>query len=247
MGIFGKKKENPPSTQADWPDNDNTKPVTAKTDDQPTDDAWEEEAPKESEGVHGQSQNNDENAAKVNEGSTTDDTFDLSKLIEMVKGIKTDTSSLSTLFADKIANSESDEKTIGLLHAELQKHKNDLYAQLVKPLLVDIIGVRDSIVFSLNKVDGEDAESKAAVELLQDCSEQLEYILEKYNVIAYRSSEGDTFAPLKQRIVKKVKTDDPAAHGKVADSLGFGYEYHGKSISLEKINIYNHEGNKEEK
>ena len=166
MGIFRRKSENDNNEQVDWPENNDSETKTIETDECFQDDAWKDDVvPDET----------TENTDKANANSEeTNGASDLSQLLELVIGIKKDTASLASLFAEKIVNCEADEKTISLLHSDLQKHKNDLYAQLIKPLLVDIIGVRDGIEYSLSKLYEREDISSASTELLKDCSEQIE-------------------------------------------------------------------------
>lgn len=47
--------------------------------------------------------------------------------------------------------------------------------------------------------------------------------------------------PVKQRVIKKVVTENSELHGKVAESLSCGYDYNGRTISAEKIAVYYYE------
>ena len=63
-------------------------------------------------------------------------------------------------------------------------------------------------------------------------------ILEKNNITIYDSKDGDDFAALKQRVIKKVPTVVEELHGKIAESLSSGYDYMGRTISPEKVAVY---------
>ena len=58
---------------------------------------------------------------------------------------------------------------------------------------------------------------------------------------------GDLFEPLKQRLIKKILTQDETMHGRVAESLSCGYSYKGRAISSEKIAVFFLEKEQEEK
>lgn len=57
-------------------------------------------------------------------------------------------------------------------------------------------------------------------------------------VIGPYGNEGDQIDPMHQRIVNVVPTDDPAKNGVVAERLAPGYEYNGRAIVKEKVNVY---------
>jgi len=128
------------------------------------------------------------------------------------------------------------------MHKELQKYKDDMYAQLVRPILLDVIEIRDSIMRMaaayLAKPEGEQSIPNKT---FSNYAYDLQDLLEKNAVEIYRSKSGDDFVPIKQRVIKKVTTDDETLHGKVAESLSCGYSYNGRTISPEKINVYFYE------
>lgn len=150
--------------------------------------------------------------------------------------------SLSQLFSEKIRHSEHEEKIVTQMHTELQKYKGDMYAQLIRPVLLDIIEMRESILRMagtyLMKPEGEqDIPNKTFAEYAID----IQQILEKNDVEIYKSSPEDDFVPIKQRASKKVATGNKKLHGKVAESLSCGYQYNGRPISAEKIAVYYYE------
>lgn len=146
---------------------------------------------------------------------------------------------MNILFAKKIQHTTHEEKMVDLMHSELQKYKDDMYSQLVRPILMDIIEVRDSILrMSQNYASKSDGEQNIPLKVFSDYSFDIQDILEKNNITIYESAEGDTFVPIKQRIVKKIETAVAELHGKVAESLSSGYDYMGKPISPEKVAVY---------
>lgn len=156
--------------------------------------------------------------------------------------------SLDKLFNARIMHTDYEEKIVDNMHKELQKYKEDMYAQLVRPILLDVIEVRDSILRIAAtyqaKAEGEqDIPNKTFAGYAFD----LQDILEKNDVEIYKGQEGDDFTPIKQRVVKKVATSEEILHGKVAESLSCGYSYNGRVISAEKISIYYYEKPIEEK
>lgn len=166
----------------------------------------------------------------------------LDKVLESQQQLLKQIESLNSLFNARIMHTDHEEKIVDQMHKELQKYKEDMYAQLVRPILLDVIEVRDSIMRMaaayLAKPEGE---QNIPNKTFSDYAYDLQDILEKNSVEIYRSRSGDDFTPIKQRAIKKVITDDESLHGKVAESLSCGYSYNGRIISAEKITVYYYE------
>lgn len=166
----------------------------------------------------------------------------LKQVIDATTQISQQLTVLSETFNTKLMHSAHEEKIVDQMHKELQKYKEDMYAQLVRPILLNVIEVRDSIMrigaVYRAKPDGEQAIPNKT---FSDYAYDLQDILEKNNVEIYRSEAGDDFVPIKQRTVKKVVTADQSLHGKVAESMSCGYSYNGRTISAEKVGIYYYE------
>lgn len=152
---------------------------------------------------------------------------------------------LQQLFEKKIMHSQHEEKMMDQMHKELQQYKGDLYSQLIRPILMDIIEVRDSISrMSESFLAKPEGEQSIPNKTFSDYTYDLQDILEKNNVILFKSESGSDFVPLQQRILKKVPTDDESLHGKVAESMVCGYGYNNTVLSAEKVSVYAFEGDK---
>lgn len=163
----------------------------------------------------------------------------MDEMIESNMALSEQLNQLSDLFNKRILHTDHEEKIIDNMHSELQKYKDDMYSQLIRPILLDIIEVRDSIMrVSAAFLDKSEGEQDIPNKTFSGYAFDLQDILEKNNVEIYRSNNGDTFLPVKQRVIKKVATDSQELHGKVAESLSCGYIYHGRTISAEKISVY---------
>ena len=146
---------------------------------------------------------------------------------------------MNLLFTQKIQRTAHEEKIVDRMHAELQKYKDDMYAQLVRPILLDIIEIRESIRrVSASYASKPEEERAVPLKTFSDYTYDLQDILEKNNISIFDSQEGDDFNALKNRAIKKITTSQERLHGKVAESLGSGYEYMGKTISPEKVAVY---------
>lgn len=210
-------------------DNETTEEKAGDTPKTVTDETAAEDADTEAERT-GESTNEAENAEKLDLVLETQQ-----QLLERID-------SLNNLFSKRILYTDHEEKIVDEMHKELQKYKEDLYAQLIRPILLDVIEVRDSImriaaVFLAKPEDEQCIPNKTFADYAFD----LQDILEKNNVEIYRSKTGDDFIPIRQKVVKKVTASDETLHGRVAESLSCGYSYGGKVISPEKITIYYYE------
>lgn len=163
----------------------------------------------------------------------------IAKVEVLIDQLSGQVAALETLFNKRIMHADYEDKVIDQLHGELQKYKGDLYAQLIRPILLDIIAVRDSIMRNVSIYSGKpEGERDIPNKMFADYAYELQDILEKYNVEVYSSAEGDNFIPMKQRVVKKEIIDDESLHGKIAESLSSGYSYEGRVISNEKVSVY---------
>lgn len=171
----------------------------------------------------------------------------LDKVFELQQQLSEKIEVLNSLFNARIMHTDHEEKIVDQMHKELQKYKEDMYAQLVRPILLDVIEVRDSIMrMAATYLAKPEGEQSIPNKTFSDYAYDLQDILEKNSVEIYRSRSGDSFTPIKQRAIKKVATDDEALHGTVSGSLSCGYEYNGRTISAEKVTIYYYEKTVEE-
>lgn len=146
---------------------------------------------------------------------------------------------MNQLFVRKIQHTTHEEKIVDQMHAELQKYKEDMYSQLVRPILLDIIEIRDSIIrMSNNFALKPEGEQDVPLKTFSGYAFDIQDILEKNNITIYDSKDGDDFNALKQRVIKKVSTPVEQLHGKIAESLSSGYDYMGRAISPEKVAVY---------
>ncbi len=185
----------------------------------------------------------EENAADTEETVEEESQPDkLDNILESQQQLSEKIEALNALFNARIMHTDHEEKIVDQMHKELQKYKKDMYAQLVRPILLDVIEVRDSIMrMAATYLAKPEGEQNIPNKMFSDYAFDLQDILEKNSVEIYRSKSGDDFTPIKQRIIKKVPTTDESLHRKVAESLSCGYSYNGRTISAEKITVYYYE------
>lgn len=164
------------------------------------------------------------------------------RVLEALAGLGEKMDHMNQLFTQKIMHTAHEEQIVDKMHAELQKYKGDMYAQLVRPILLDIIEIRDSMRrISESFLSKPEEERHVPLETFSSYMSDIQDILEKNNIAIYDSEEGEEFNASKQKIIKKVTTPVGELHGKIAESLGSGYDYMGKTISPEKVVVYNYQ------
>ena len=135
---------------------------------------------------------------------------------------------------------EFEKKTTDRLYKELQEYKNDMYFQLIKPVVMSLVSLRESMKKNLKSFGVMSEEEKS--EILQSYIEEVEIILENNDIEIYETNiENDSYVDVKkQKIIKKIETPYEQLHGKIENVLSSGYKYKDKIISPEKVevNIY---------
>lgn len=172
----------------------------------------------------------------------------LQESVDLQKQFSEQINDLTKLFQNRILHSEHEEKIIDQMHQEIQKYRDDLYAQLLQPVLKDIIEVRDSIMrISATYQSKPDGEQSIPHHTFSGYAYDLQDILERNAVELYQSMPGESFIPLRHRVIKKVPTSDESLHGKIAETLSCGYRYGERVLSPEKISVYMYEPNNNDK
>lgn len=159
-------------------------------------------------------------------------------ILEALKNMSDQLNGLKLLFNKRIAQDKNQEKLIDNMHVELQKYKNDLYASLLKPVLMDIIEVIDSIQKMGKAFELKGEAEKNAVHILTDYIDDLQFVLEKYDVETYSSQPGNAYTPVRQRIIKSIPNENSDSNGVIVESIGYGYMYNEKVLRAEKVIVY---------
>ena len=116
---------------------------------------------------------------KVNTQEMEDESEKILEKIDQVdQKINEKINQLNNLFINKIQSIDFERETADKLHKELQEYKNDMYFQLVKPFIMDIISIREDMKRNLKNFNEKTEDKK--IEFLQSYVEQLKIILEKF-------------------------------------------------------------------
>ena len=153
---------------------------------------------------------------------------------------------LTKLFERKISLSASQDKIIASMHKELEEYKNDLYFNMIKPIIEDVIQARDSIL-RIARARTEKGETEMPIKTFAEYSYDLEDILTKNGVEVFARSEGDDFSPQEGHLIEKVYTSDESLNHKIAKVLSDGYKYNDRILSRQKVNVYFYKENLENK
>ena len=145
---------------------------------------------------------------------------------------------LNIEFTGKLKFDENKERIIDNLHRELQTYKDDQIKDIVKPFVNDMILTADRTMKLIEKFEqDEKLHPRKLVQVIKDSAQDIEDILFRQGVESFHC-EGDMFDAKRQQIVKTIKTGNPAKDKKIAEVVGHGYEWDGKIIRPEKVNIY---------
>jgi len=83
----------------------------------------------------------------------------------------------------------------------------------------------------------EDIDPQKLLKSMASIPEYLEHLLYRQGVETFTCSEPD-FNPSRQRAVKTLATSEPAKDKTIAQSLRQGYEWEGKVLRPEMVEIY---------
>lgn len=125
------------------------------------------------------------------------------------------------------------------LHMENQKLKDDMYSQMLKPVLMGLCQVANNI----NKDIKKEMDEKIRGKLLDIRDDVVEVCMSNLGVEVYEPKAGEEFDEMRHRLVKSVATDDENKHRKIQEVLGQGFLWRKNSeiVILEpcKVNVYN--------
>lgn len=136
---------------------------------------------------------------------------------------KLDTMSLTL---DILARQKED--NITRLNAELDKFKADMRFDIKKSLISDVIDEVNLMSKEYRSLKAKSAEAIDAAQILEDfrlfAEEDFLECLERHQVYAIRTEEGQPFDNLRHNKRGKVPTDNPELDGKVCESISDGFE-----------------------
>ena len=142
-------------------------------------------------------------------------------------------------FDTKVKYDESKERLIDSLHRELQVYREGLHFKILKPIFIDLIAMYDDLGKLIDAMLAKDLASASTqmVQNLESFQETIEETLRRNGVDAFTLEES-TFVASKQRILKVIDTTDPAQDKQVVRRVRKGFEYEGRVLRPEIVEIY---------
>jgi len=159
-----------------------------------------------------------------------------------LNNIQDNVSNLLNEFQSKLKYDQHKEKIIDNLHRELQEYKNDLTKKLLQPIIMDIISAIDDIKklvqhYRLN--DPSELDPLKLLDLMESLPSDLEDILYRQKVETFNCTEK-VFNPSLQKAIKILETDDETKDKIISKILRSGYEWEGKKLLPELVEVYIH-------
>jgi molecular chaperone GrpE (heat shock protein) len=144
----------------------------------------------------------------------------------------------NTMFKTKISYDDQKEKIIDKMHEDLQTLRSGLYQNLIRPVLIDVIRIRDNMRRMEADINKKNPDGMVPIKIISDYYLDLGDLLEGHNVEILEEKPETTFIPAKQKVVNRVVTDNRDLHGKIARSISSGYIYNGQVISQQRVDVY---------
>ena len=129
----------------------------------------------------------------------------IEKILKNIENLNNRLDEMNEMFLKKIQSTSFEKEIADKLHNEIQEYRNDLHFQLIKPLILDLINMRESMKKGVKSFDKKTDEEK--LKLLQSYMEEIEIILDNNNIEIYEtnidSREDVNFDAKRQKIIKK--------------------------------------------
>ena len=160
--------------------------------------------------------------------------------LDAINGLKQQIEALIEGFETKIKIDEHKNKIIDTLHDELQTFREGIIKKHLYSFVTDVIKIIDDIRKFKGHYTGESPSEEVVTNLLtflDSIASDLEDLFAWQGVVPFMCGTP-TFESSRQRVIKKIDTDDPTKDKTVAESLRPGYEWDGKMIRPEMVAVY---------
>jgi molecular chaperone GrpE len=177
-------------------------------------------------------ENEHQNPASSQGGDNSD-----ANVVSSIERLTEEMQRLREDFDTKVKYDASKERLIDTLHKELQTYREGFHFKILRPVLMDLISMHDDLDRLLEDIGAKDMLSPTMMRNLRSFQESIEDILQRYEVQAF-TAEGETFVSGKQRILKVVEVGDPTQDRYIARRVRKGFEYDGRMLRPEIVEIY---------
>ena len=143
-------------------------------------------------------------------------------------------------FEGKLKYDEHKNQIIDELHGQLQDFREGIIKKHLVSIVSDLIKIIDDTrKFKAHYETGHRPEdtTERLLDFIGQISSDLEDLFTFQGIFPY-TCPGNQYDSVRQRIIRKIPTDDPAKNRLVAESLRPGYEWEGKVIRPEMVAVY---------
>lgn len=163
------------------------------------------------------------------------------ELIAQITQLQQQVSELQQRVEHKYLLDSNRQTIIDRQHNELEIYRQDTAGKLRRELALDIIAEIDALEKNAAYYADQPFSEETYNKLLKRTSEHAEDLidlLERHDIIAYRSEAGTMFDGKRHRLLKSVPTTDPTKVRQIEESLRWGFEYNGKAVRAELVSVY---------
>lgn len=144
---------------------------------------------------------------------------------------------LSSGLEENFARATQKAELFDRMYSEMAKYKDDLYAKLLKPFILETVVILEDYRRSLERLDTLTLDQIRKV--LKNIPADLEELLENNGVdVLISEGENPLFDRKLHQVVRIVETDNPELDGKIAKKLRPGYAWNGTILRQEKVELY---------
>lgn len=161
-------------------------------------------------------------------------------LVGAVNDLRAQMKALAEEFEAKLKYDNHKNRIIDDLHQELQQYREGLIKKYFHSMVTDAIKIIDDIRKFKAHYEQQPPTEETLPSLLgfmEDVAEDVEELFSWQGVRPF-ACDADVFDSTRQRVIKKVETNNPQMDKKVAESLRPGYEWEGKVLRPEMVAVY---------
>ena len=143
-------------------------------------------------------------------------------------------------FNQKLKYDRHKDSIIDNLHTELQEYKNDTFRKHFQTMIMDVVKIIDDIRKLSRFYRAQESinnDPNKLLKLIESIPGDLEDSFYWQGVKPYKS-DSDRFDPTRQKVLKKIETADKTKDKLIAERLFPGYEWDGRVIRPEMVNVY---------
>ncbi len=157
---------------------------------------------------------------------------------QRMQGLLGEMENLRQDFETKVKYDESKQYLIDTLHRELQVYREGLHFRILRPIFLDLITMYDDLGKLLDSMPRDSiTSSNVTLQNLASFQDTIEEILRRNGVQTFAVPEN-VFLASRQRIQKLVPIPDPAMDKQIARRVRKGFEYEGKLLRPETVEVY---------